>query len=695
MIIFSAYSEKAEAFGGPEDSRAVVKIYSYYEDENYYLTSGGYGSGVFIDENGTIVTNHHVITVKDEDKKELTAAYVVCVVNDNDGIPDCSFAADLIAKDESKDIAILKIRDLGVRGQSKFNYLKRNNINNFAEGGLVEAIGYPASGGDAVTVTYGTITGKTKKYGLEWIKTGALVYFGSSGGALVDENSNLIGITTQMYSDVDATQGFAISIASINDWIEENKGNTLQVSSLQKRLDNLVIKSAGLENTYTFSNFPPNVQITREEGWEFSLPSENLLSISSVNTQDTGYILVNWQPTDTLVDPMLDSTVEASEIGGKCYSAGSVTAGDKKGRKMICDDNGSEYSYMIFGAKNYAVQVQYAYGNNNTNKEVIDKMIKTLSVKELDLEFSEKRSYENNNPFFKFNLPSGWSLIKLNSTKKALSGQRQSEPENGFTVYVETLNDDMKKMPEKEYSNAAKSTDIVKKFYEDNFGVKYTRYFESTDFKINNELVSEILYKYRFKDEKDDDKVKIFAASYRILAGDKAIVIRYGYFGSDEKKFEASLENFRKTVLANFTLGRKSSASASAPTSKKSASSGSNKLKGKILLQVQGKGEAWYVCPADGKRYYMKDGNEAYRIMRVLGIGATNASIEKMKQSKTFAKSNSGKIFLQVEDKGQAYYVDFNGNLHYLKDGNAAYTAMRGLGLGITNADLDKVTASE
>ncbi len=120
----------------------------------------------------------------------------------------------------------------------------------------------------------------------------------------------------------------------------------------------------------------------------------------------------------------------------------------------------------------------------------------------------------------------------------------------------------------------------------------------------------------------------------------------------------------------------------------------SSKLKGRILLQVESKGEAWYVNPKDSKRYYMANGSEAYNIMRNLGVGVTNNNLEKIKTNKAFAKKNSGKIFLQVESKGEAYYIDVNGVAHYLKDGEAAYGVMRELGLGIKTADLNKISAS-
>jgi len=120
----------------------------------------------------------------------------------------------------------------------------------------------------------------------------------------------------------------------------------------------------------------------------------------------------------------------------------------------------------------------------------------------------------------------------------------------------------------------------------------------------------------------------------------------------------------------------------------------SSKLKGKILLQVENHGEAWYVNPSTGNRHYMADGNSAYKIMRDLGVGITDKNLEKIKSNKLFAKQNSGKIFLQVESHGEAYYIDSNGNAHYLKDGAAAYSVMRDLGVGITNKDIRAISIS-
>lgn len=133
----------------------------------------------------------------------------------------------------------------------------------------------------------------------------------------------------------------------------------------------------------------------------------------------------------------------------------------------------------------------------------------------------------------------------------------------------------------------------------------------------------------------------------------------------------------------------------------------SQRLSGRILLQVEERGEAWYVRTGDLKRYYLADGNSAYAIMRYFSLGITNsdlaklpsvASVEDMNQSSSVCSVNpmanrlKGKILLQVEKNGEAWYVDpIKCRAIYMADGNSAYQIMRYLGLGITNNDLAKI----
>ena len=175
-----------------------------------------------------------------------------------------------------------------------------------------------------------------------------------------------------------------------------------------------------------------------------------------------------------------------------------------------------------------------------------------------------------------------------------------------------------------------------------------------------------------------------------------------------------------------------------------------DKLSGRILLQVESHGEAWYVDTASRKRYYMKDGNTAYEMLRKFGLGITNEDLNKIPiglderfdewdydgdlvpdkmedalgtdmrnwdsdgdgyndgeevlnsfnplgAGKTeiniaLTEKLKGKILLQVESRGEAWYLNpADKRRHYMKDGESAYEIMRFLSLGITNENLEKI----
>lgn len=122
-----------------------------------------------------------------------------------------------------------------------------------------------------------------------------------------------------------------------------------------------------------------------------------------------------------------------------------------------------------------------------------------------------------------------------------------------------------------------------------------------------------------------------------------------------------------------------------------------DRVKGYILLQVESFGEAWYVNPDDSKRYYMKDGSTAYEMMRQFGLGVSNADMDKINKGDwTLINRLKGKIVLQVELHGEAFYIHpKDGSVHYLKNGDEAYRIMRDLSLGITNADLNQVASKD
>ena len=114
------------------------------------------------------------------------------------------------------------------------------------------------------------------------------------------------------------------------------------------------------------------------------------------------------------------------------------------------------------------------------------------------------------------------------------------------------------------------------------------------------------------------------------------------------------------------------------------------RLSGRILLQTENNGEAWYVNPNDLQRYYLGRPADAYNLMRKLGLGITNTDFNNLGSS--LKTKLAGKIILKVEDLGKAYYIDpTNLSVNYLGRPSDAFNVMRRLGLGITNVDLDKI----
>jgi len=121
----------------------------------------------------------------------------------------------------------------------------------------------------------------------------------------------------------------------------------------------------------------------------------------------------------------------------------------------------------------------------------------------------------------------------------------------------------------------------------------------------------------------------------------------------------------------------------------------SKRVSGNILLQVEKNGEGWYVNPDDNKKYYLGRPSDAFNIMRNLGLGIKHSELENYLNSK-FPSRLSGKILLDVEQNGEAYYVnpdDLKG--YYLNRPADAFRVMRELGLGITNNDIRKIDVGE
>ncbi len=149
----------------------------------------GLGSGVIMTEQGHILTGHHVIDNADE-----------IIVSLQDGR---NLEAQLIGFDFHTDLAVLKVNADNLPVIPQIDDMQPR------VGDLVMAIGNPLNLGQ--TITQGII-GATQREGrgnglrqyAEFIQTDAVMNEGSSGGALIDSNGNLVGINHANFKSLDA-----------------------------------------------------------------------------------------------------------------------------------------------------------------------------------------------------------------------------------------------------------------------------------------------------------------------------------------------------------------------------------------------------------------------------------------------------------------------------------------------------------
>ena len=165
----------------------------------------GIGSGFIYDEEGYIITNHHVI----EKATELKV-----VLSNKERIQ-----AELIGSDEFADIAVIKINKTSVTRVAKLG-----NSENSRVGDTVFTIGSPMSSEYSGTVTRGILSGKNRMVEVsissttnDWImnvmQTDAAINPGNSGGPLCNVNGEVIGVNSMkiVESEIEGI-GFAIPI---------------------------------------------------------------------------------------------------------------------------------------------------------------------------------------------------------------------------------------------------------------------------------------------------------------------------------------------------------------------------------------------------------------------------------------------------------------------------------------------------
>ena len=167
-------------------------------------TPGGLGSGFFINEEGFLITNFHVI----EGETQIS---VEVYQQKNGELDRRSYKqVRIIALNKFRDIALLKIEDSDA---PKFSNVSLGDSEVLAVGERVFAIGSPL--GLERTVTEGIVSTKTRQMqGDLYLQTTTQINPGNSGGPLFNLRGEVVGITNMKITFGEGL-GFAIPIETV------------------------------------------------------------------------------------------------------------------------------------------------------------------------------------------------------------------------------------------------------------------------------------------------------------------------------------------------------------------------------------------------------------------------------------------------------------------------------------------------
>ncbi len=172
-------------------------------------TPGGLGSGFFINEEGYLITNFHVI----ESETQIS----IEVYHSQNGQLDRRTYKQvrIIALNKFADLALLKVED---KEAPKFSWVLLGSSDALSVGDRVFAIGSPL--GLERTVTEGMLSTKTRQLAGElYMQTTTQINPGNSGGPLFNLRGEVVGVNN-MKLQFSEGLGFAIPVESVKYFLE-------------------------------------------------------------------------------------------------------------------------------------------------------------------------------------------------------------------------------------------------------------------------------------------------------------------------------------------------------------------------------------------------------------------------------------------------------------------------------------------
>lgn len=217
-----------------ESAKSVVLVESFDDNRIPY----GAGSGTVIDARGYILTAFHVIGDPQTGVLDNPDGIVrIYITDDYRNPPEFRYFAQVIEYNQAADLAILRIIRLK-SGDTPNACLDlpalEINSSEMQIGDSVHALGYPELGGQTITATSGRLAGydyvidnNGTRDVTTSMKIDAMLSFGISGGALINDDYQLVGVPNARYAESAGQVGFAKSVRLLGDLFADARLNDI------------------------------------------------------------------------------------------------------------------------------------------------------------------------------------------------------------------------------------------------------------------------------------------------------------------------------------------------------------------------------------------------------------------------------------------------------------------------------------
>lgn len=622
------------------------------------------GSGTIIDPKGIILTNRHVVegaymntcfigfieSISQEPNFGTSGNYNLAEVKYQTASNDMDAAILYLENPTNKTYPYINIWD--------------SNSDALQFGDKIEVIGFPSIGGSTITYTSGDFSGfgSSSDGTQNYIKSTAPLEHGNSGGASYNPSGQFIGIPTMVVAGTLNSMSYVLSVNSIKGWLGGVLGSGYQQEVIEQEpvVEEPIVS---IQNDIT----PPEM---KNYNIKYRIINDSNLQESKIQYY--------WDSS---------SVVDKNRVAKYFYYYGNdLTADPVKDGKSFISINGTNYIPEIFTID--SIKEKYLMIKIQDNKgNISSPIVSPWSIKEIIIRgylfniYNESKNsfdYEDQNVFKKYSgyfvKNSGliWYINPKNNKKHIVKGLFIYDDYYTYDYYAFRFSGIFSN---RDIGTGITSNNLVKKpqhvwghllseVLDDGVSMGGFYYIHPKTGK---------LYDFSGLTSGKDSKIMELIESLAIEISeddlDKINTNPISSYYVEEEMIPIYIDKFIPQEIDEKL---------------------SKRLNGLILLQVESNGEAFYVYPDNKRRYYLGRPTDAFNAMRELGLGATHQFINSYT---IYPDHVLGKILIDVEQNGEAYYIyPKDKKAYYLGRPADAFRIMRELGLGITNNDLSKIS---